>query len=83
MPEELPSQSNRKMTSKFINEAQHSSLMDRLQNKESEFHHFVESSRVLHEEGARREPTEFMNQDQPQPASFQQFSKISVSNSNP
>jgi hypothetical protein len=40
-PDELPSQSNSKRNSKFRKEAQQMSLIERIHDKERDFHHFV------------------------------------------
>lgn len=77
-PDELPSQSNSKRSSKFRKEAQQLSLIERIHDKERDFHHFVESSHVFAEEPkneqveGQQEPTGLVG--------FQQFSKISVGN---
>ena len=47
-PEELPYNSSyKKKNNKFINEAKHHSLIDNLREKDRDFHHFMESSRML------------------------------------
>ena len=45
MPDELPYQSAQRSPLKFIKGAKHSSMIERLQDKDKDFHHFVESSK--------------------------------------
>lgn len=53
-PEDLPYESAKKRVSKVNNMAKHSSLIDKLHDKDKDFHHFLESSRALVEEGHKR-----------------------------
>jgi len=48
-PEDLPFQSTKKYPSKLIKGAKHSSMIEQLQDKEKDFHNFIESSRILME----------------------------------
>jgi hypothetical protein len=75
MPDELPYQSAQRSPLKFIKGAKHSSMIERLQDKDKDFHHFVESSRILVEDGGKREPTD--QEIEVRPGPFQQFSKVS------
>ena len=67
--EELPQESSKKRSSKFMNEAKHQSMIERLHDKDKDFHHFMESSRMLVEDDNKREPTEQPIMEQPSPSS--------------
>ena len=59
----------------------HQSIVERVQDKQKDFHHFMESSRMLVEDN-KPIPTE-QHEKEPVPSPFQQFSKISVGKAGP
>lgn len=72
---EIPLQSAQKTPSKLIKAAKQSSMIERLQEKDRDFHHFIESSRILVEEEPRREPTDQGVETKPAPVNqFNMFS---------
>lgn len=55
---EIPVQSAQKGPNKLLRGAKQASMIEKLQDKDRDFHHFIESSRVLVEGNIKREPTD-------------------------
>ena len=74
-PEDLPLNSGTKSPSRQNKNTKPASMIERLQDKEKDYHHFVESSRVLAEDEFKREPTDHLHGSDSKPSPFQMFSK--------